>query len=458
MVDSIRPKLFARATDTIPIHTFNTGTVLDLMTGRAMRGIDGKWLITGGLSNHLNALYGINNCFKSTCMDAMTGRVTAIYNAETQIYDTEGTKDQSLQDYVRRSAELGSSIDLNNVIMNSSAQVSIGAILENIKAIGATKMKYQKDFVVETPFVDIMTGKPQKAWVPTIYYIDSFSEAFSTNEEELLNKEGVEGGKTQTWAMVDGNKKTVFIRQVRKYCEMYGIVLVCTAHVGANNNMDNSYLPTPKKSQHMKQSEALKNVGSKFYPLSKTLINVHSPTVLLDSNKNPEYCLGHTQQTDINQVLMKIIRCKSNLSGPAFPLVFSQTYGLLPTTTYYHYLRQCGYKGLVGSKTSHNCAFKPDVPLTRNTFREKIADDYELRRAIELCGQLVFLQNYWIPIPELMDGWNLNPEEFWERLQKKHSAKVSDILNSRGYWTFKGLGDREYMSIFDVMELLNKDK
>ncbi len=453
---SQRPRLIGTSAVTVPMHTFNTGTVFDLMTGKAVRGHDNKWYITGGLSNHINGLYGINNCFKSTCMDGLAGRVTAIYGADTEIYDTEGSKDMALQDFVRRSGSLGPEIDLNNVVMFSAAEQSLGKIFSHIKEICETKAKNKKDFIIETPFVDIMTGKPQVGWVPTIVYIDSFSEAFSDNEEDLLNKEGIEGGKTQTWAMVDGGKKTVFIRQIRKYCETHGLILICTAHVGGNIDMSNSYLPPPKKSQHMKQSESLKNVGSKFYSLTKTLVNVHSPTILLDGNKEPMYCHGNTPQSDINQVLMKMIRCKSNLSGPSFPMVFSQIHGFLSTVTYYHYLKQNGYRGLVGNKVSHNCAFKPDISLSRNTLREKAATDYELRRAIELCGQMVFLQNYWIPIPELMDTWNMDPNDFWEALSKKHSAKISDILNSRGYWTPNGVGERPYMSIFDVMELLKK--
>jgi hypothetical protein len=136
-------------------------------------------------------------------------------------------------------------------------------------------------------------------------------------------------------------------------------------------------------------------------------------------------------------------------------MVFSQTHGLRNSLSNYHYLRRQKYFGLVGSNANHRAALYPEVNLTRNTFRDKAQDDPELRRAIELIVHYHYIKMNWSLPQEVLALFNDTPEELFEKMQKSGSAKTDEILASRSYWTIKDDG-RPYMSILDVLELLQK--
>ena len=51
---------------------------------------------------------------------------------------------------------------------------------------------------------------------------------------------------------------------------------------------------------------------------------------------------------------------------------------------------------------------------------------------------------------------NKTAEEFIDLTAKSNTIMISDILNSRGYWTYDKNNKRPYMSIFDICELLQK--
>lgn len=454
-----KPKLFSMDNDRIIPHSFNTGTIYDLLTGKVVQGYDGKYYIAGGLCNHINGLYGPPNAFKSSVFDSFMARVHAIYGGDSLIGDSEGAKDEDPERLVRCAGELGPHVDTDDITYCSGGTVSIDKLFEEVKKACLTKSNNQKDCTFETPFLDMKSGKRAKAWIPTIIALDSWSEMFSEEEMELLDSQGLGGNKVKTIFMSEGAKKTMFIRQIRRWSEQYGLVVLAVAHKGNNNANIDTGMPAEKKTQQMKQGDALKNVGSKFYDLTRTLMEIAKATELKDNNNEPLYKYGKdTPPKDVNEVQLKTIRCKSNLSGPAFPLVASQNKGLLTPATHYHYLRQNGYSGLQGNKQRHSCALKPDVSLTRNSVRENADRDYELARALEICARMLVIQNYWVPIPELEDVWHMTLEDVYEKLKNNKSPKISDILNSVGYWTPDGTCEREYMSIFDILKLLQKGK
>jgi hypothetical protein len=61
----------------------------------------------------------------------------------------------------------------------------------------------------------------------------------------------------------------------------------------------------------------------------------------------------------------------------------------------------------------------------------------------------------WSLPQEVLALFTYTPEELFEKMQKSGSVKTDEILASRSYWTIKDDG-RPYMSILDVLELLQK--
>lgn len=444
--------------DSLPICAFQTGTNYDLMTGQAVSGLNGNWYIHGGLRGAITALYGQGNSYKSTILDSLLARCQALYGGDHICVDTEGIK--TIERFQKCAGELAPQLDTSNIRLYSGTQLTVSGMLKWLKEIGEYKIKHKKDYTFETPFLT-PEGKRILAWRPTFVYFDSFTEMVSEGEDAMVEKEGLAGGKTKTAFMHDGQQKTLFIRHMRRYCELYGFVFVMSAHVGSRIDMQegSGNRPKPKDTQFMKQDEKLKGVGSKLLYLAHDLVKTERPTILTDKStgKSSEYPMGHTPAEDVNEVMMRIVRSKRNMSGTTASFIVSQNTGLLNGVTHYHNMRRAKYEGLLGNDRSHQCALYPDTTLQRTTFRQKSSDNYELQRAIELCGQMLFIKQHWAPIAELPILWEQPIEKIAERLHKLTSPKTSDIVNSTGVWQPDERMERPYMSVFDVMELLSRE-
>lgn len=439
----------------IPITLYNTGTLYDYLVGDAVRGYDGKWYIRGGLGTFITGCAGRNGTFKSTLMDGLIARVMQYYpGIETLIHDSEGSKD--IQRVIACGGTPCAGIDPNRITLISSTNSDVQSLWKQVSEIGAHKEANKDQYLVETPFVDPMTGKRIMSWIPTVVFVDSLSELESLDERTMLaDKDGLNDKKIKTVWMVDGNKKTLLIRHLRKACEAWGMIVVCTAHVGDNIAMD-SYMPPAKQFQHLRQADHLKGVGSKFGFLARILVATRCS--LLQSTDKDEVLYGDTTRVppkDLNEVTIGVVRTKNNLSGGEVPFVISQSRGLLNDITNYHYLRSNDYYGLVGNKVTHACAWTPDAKMTRNTASAVSSKSYENARALELCAQLCFIRNNW-SIASRFPAVMTTPEELYTKLQTT-SPKIDEILASTGVWQYQRTKDsRSYMSILDVLDLLSK--
>jgi hypothetical protein len=199
----------------------------------------------------------------------------------------------------------------------------------------------------------------------------------------------------------------------------------------------------------------LKSVGSQFEFLTNVLLQGTAPSPILDSTKGPEYPDGNTMNVDINDLSVKILRCKTNATGTIVPLVMSQNLGILSGLTNYHFLKNNGDFGFIKKGHNRYPVLKSDTMLHRNSVIKALADDYETVRALEILAHLKWIASYWniksqpVNIPE-------TAEAFVEKIASGNSLAISDILNSRGYWTFNKKDPRQYMSLFDILEIIGK--
>ena len=430
-----------------PLRIYNTNSMYDLLSGSVIRGNDGKWKINGGLPSGITGIVGKENTYKSTFANNLFLNAMRCYkDSENVTVETEGAYDEQ-----RLMNLCNKEVDLNRIVYLKGTIYNLDATYDVIKKICEEKEKNKKKYVVKTPFMDIRTSKAAEAYIPTFISIDSYTEMYSMTEQNMIDVGGLDDKKNQTIYLVDGNKKTLFIRNVRKLCETHGLCVIMTAHVGKNIDMG-SYGPVAKQLPAMRQSDRLKNVGSKFTFLTRNCSQIMSAKLLQDSNKNSLYCYGETPSADLHEIAVSMLRCKENSSGTIFPFVVSQTLGLLNDVTHYNYLRNNGYYGLVGSKQKHNSIFMPEVSLTRNNFREKCKESYELSRAIEITARYLFIKNNWIT-GNLPMNFSKSPEELYDAITKSDNIKMNDILNSESVWKYnRNKNDREYLSVFDILE------
>jgi hypothetical protein len=250
--------------------------------------------------------------------------------------------------------------------------------------------------------------------------------------------------------MADGNKKTIFTSSMRRRCQQYGVVFLTTGHYDTQIQMD-PYSSMPKDTLFSKGNYKVKGCGSEIKFLASIYAKCQA-SVLQDSNKLALYSDNTTQPRDIHEVGVMLERCKTANAGEVTPLVVSQSEGLLNTITNYHYLRLHDYFGLEGNKQKQQCALYPELTISRNTVRELSKSNAQLRRALELTAQLCFIKNNW-STKGLPFDINIEPKVLFDKLMSdKNKTVVSDILNTRGYWTYSK-NPIPYMSLFKVLDI-----
>ena len=451
------------------LMNFNTGSLFDLPSGRYVPGVDGKWYLNGGLSPHVNAIVGPNGAFKSTSACTFVMRAASIYkDSETLILDSENSLDKDKSRALHMAEELYDDSLEERVRWIKGIDYTIGKpknkdydasdIYDVIKKICALKETHRKDMIRETPFYDPKTGEALKMWVPTFFFIDSLTELTTALEEETLNGQNTNFSDTNTVAMADGNKKTLFIHAMRKLCQKYGIVFVVTGHFDKVVQMD-MYNPTPKETTFAPRDYKTKGCGSKLKFLSS--IYARTQAVLLqDSSKEPLYACGTGPAKDVLEIDITLERCKTANAGEVTPFVATQSEGLLNAVTNYHYLRIHDYFALNGNKQKQQVFLLPDVTISRNTIRSIASGDAKLRRALEIAAQYCYIRNNW-NTKDYPVRFDLDPNVLFDRLNSdKNKTVIDDILNTRGYWTFKGSEQDQlpYMDLFEILVMCGAKK
>lgn len=446
--------------DSPALPNFNTGTLTDYLVGKFIPGVGGCTIMDGGIAT-TNAVVGPPQAFKSTTNNGLIVNVVARYpDAEALIYDTEGSlKDKSRilemsslyrDDPIKRKKHL-EDLGRRIIIVNRGHYPMLDDFDEEVKKIYAARKKDLNKYIIETPILDPITGKPMRIVKPIFIVIDSLSKAKVRVAEEMLEKHGASSSETNTMAMREALAKNRIIGKYPNYAETSGIYFSMTAQLTSKIEM-NSYLPPSKDIQFMRQGEKLKGVGNDFLYLVSTHLEVRSPKVLLDSNKECEYPLpsGITAPTEMNEVTMGVVRCKNHGAGLQFKPVLSQTHGYEPDLTNYHYLRTMNYFGLGTNKIHPRPCLAPDATFTRKTAYAKLLD-YKTARAVEILAQHCLVQSSWT-IHDMCVPFDLTPEQLADELGKT-TYGMSEILESRGWWTY-GAHERSYLSLFDILAII----
>lgn len=461
-----RLMISAGAEEARPRPFINTGGPLDIITGKFVPSADGQWMLSGGLGA-TTAIVAEANRFKSTLLHGSAVNALARWPESEYINnDTEyaavdkdrlaNMSDLYLDEPEKRFDHVEDLKDRIKIFDPTTPQgESLDAFVDHLKDIANEKIKRFNDLKVETEILDPETSKPMIMLLPTFSAIDSWSEAM-VRQMNIKNEEfdaNTEMKEQRTMHMEEGWQKSRLLRQIPSICAKGGIYLLMSGHMGKKIAM--GVTPNKKDMAFMGQDEAVKGMSNKFYFLMSSMIKISNTSPLTDKSDRrlSEYpSEDHIAGTELQQLQLTLVRCKNAASGNQTQLVSSQKFGLLTGLSYYDYLRNNKYYGL-GSPNKVRNPLLGDLNIGRTKIFDAVMD-YKVRRALEITYQLYVIQTTWTLMGQPVD-YTIPIEVLAEKLMTSNSYAVDDILNSRGWWTYKNAAvDREYLSLPDILNIV----
>lgn len=440
---------------------YNVGSLLDIPTGRYVRGKKGENIMNGGLSV-FTAIMGKGNTYKTKLarymmLSAASKAAAAGFLPYLNTYDTEVNVDVEHCLNLSRKFDIFKDIDL--------CKEGAWSITDKTHHLGNEWFKLLKDFLrnekiknaknytLETPFLD-KENKPIHAIFPSFGDLDSVSEFSCADIEEIQNKNELGDSGGNTIHMRNGLAKTRLLMEIPPVCNAASHYIIMTAHIGKDSTIGQSPMAMPvRQLPHMKPGEVVKGVAGKFLYLSNLLWQtISSSTFNNQSTKGPEYPKTRDRvdegSFDLNLVTVKLVRNKSGASGYSFSIIISQTEGVLPSLTEFHYVKESERYGIEGSRDSYNMILYPDVKVGRTTVRNLLDTDPMLRRAVKITADLLQIKTYYkelaFDVPDV--------KELYEKLGKEYDWKV--LLNTRDYWTFNQYDHPiPFLSTMDLIEM-----
>lgn len=420
----------------------NLGAGLDIPTGTYVQGSRGEWILNGGLAI-LTGIVGIGNLFKSTFMHFMflTGMSRVYYESTGATFDTEvNIQEWHLKTMIARSLELFGEdvIDSGRWIITDKTMYSGNEWYKEQRDFLSNKVKNSNKFMITTPFLD-RESKPFKMIAPTFSEIDSFTEFETDDVTEMQDKNELGESGGNTLHMRQGLAKLRFLMEAPRINTASSNYLLMTAHIGKETTMQNAgpggSVPIVKL-KHLKNGDKIKGVTDKFTFITHNCWQCFNATPLINqgtkASEYPKDSEDNTNlDTDLNTVHIRNLRSKSGISGMAQVLVVSQTEGVLPSLTEFHYIKEQGKYGLDGSNVSYWLDIYPDVKLSRTTVRSKIDNDPFLRRALNITSEMCQMNELYRTLEE---GLLCTPKELYEDI-KKLGYDWNILLNTRGWWT-----------------------
>lgn len=443
----------------------NVGCLMDIPTGVLQTGSKGETIINGGFGP-IMGIAGVANSYKSTLahyfsltfLDRL--KQSEVWG-QLLTYDTEAhANPESLNRFLKNfphitpnaATELGSEwLVTCKTSDNSSGNEWLRILEENLE-----NKKKDQDSNIEVPcFKEPYVDGPYKTKIPTIIEIDSFTEFEPESNVKTLSGD-LDSKDTNTYAMKVGGFKTKVMGILPRLSSISNNYFIITYHFGNQIKMDlNPYAPDPvKKLQFLKANEVIKGAGSKTDFLTSVLFVTYGATLLKNqTTKQAEYPKDENDktETDLNYVRLLILRNKNGPSGITLGIIVSQTEGVLPTLSEFHFCKISDKFGIGGNDRSYFMELYPDTSLSRTTVRNKINTDPRLRRAINITAELLQLKLYHgLSLPK---GLWCDAKTLYEDI-KKLGYDWNTLLDTRGYWLIDQYTNPvPYLSTMDLLNM-----
>ena len=445
--------------------SINIGACLDIPTGAAHEGMYGETIINGGLAA-VTGVVGTGNKFKSTFEHYMNltalDRILYATTSSYGLYDTEmNVNEQGLRRLYQRYMRLNNPDIIDNGIWEITDKVQYYANewFEIYKTFLNNKRKAGDKLRLDTPFLDRDGKTLMKFIIVTLQAIDSFSEFETADVAKILddNELGESGGNTVH--MRQGLAKTRFLMELPTLAMGAAGYTTLTAHVGKEIVMASGPMtPQPtKKLQHQKAGDKIKGVTDRFFFLMLNCWDNQAAKPLINQGtKGAEYPrMGEDTielDPDLNIVSTKQLRGKNGLTGYTIDLLVSQSEGILPELTEFHYCKTNDRWGLNGSDRNYSLALKPDVSLQRTTVRTKLQTDPALARAMNIQSEMLQIKQFW---PGFDKELMCTPQQLFDDL-KSQGYDWDQLLATRGWWTYNN--DKHPIPFLSTIDLLRMRK
>lgn len=440
---------FAKTATAAPrfVPKFNVGCLLDIMTGYPVRGLNNETITLGGL-HHFTGGTGEANSAKTGMAEYQVLTVLERYKGTSlTVLDTESTL--PVERMIARSRRFAPSrvvefVDkngvtqyvLDNVTITNHSKYKGEAFFAEFKKYGQNRPKLKADYVL-TPFVDPETDERIKILIPDIVFVDSFSQLNTSAAENMQNATDAGDSKQNMLWMVDGRVKAQILTELPIISEQYGLYYYMTAQIGENKNLD-PYAPQRSTLGYLKNNLKLKRVPDEYrYNAHNLWFNFKMKTMNNPKTKAPEYPRNASENSekgsqDLQEIVVINLRGKSGASGEPVSILYSQSQGILPSLSEFHYCKTNKF-GLVGNDQNYALALMPDVKLNRSVVRSKLDESAKLRTAMSLTSDLLQVTMEWhgtLPYGFICDAVTL----YDDIIAKGYEWDV--LLESRNYWTF----------------------
>lgn len=438
----------------------NVGCLMDIPTGKYELGKHGESILNGGLDS-LTGIAARPNNFKTALAVYLLARLRAVcHHAHTITYDTEGTL------YPTARFEAVSLLDpyLSQINYEDDPQFTFTDLsqyngdqfFDAFRKVVNEKPKNEKQYLSTTPFLD-SNGKPRQALYPSGALIDSLSKLTVSAVETIYDKNKIGDSGANTDAMTNGKAKNQMMNQIPGVCARTGTYMIMTAHVGDIINLE--MYPTDKRNlSYMKKDTVLKGVSSGFYSLPDNLWFITSNKPLLNKEKMPQYPWDNStalkDDTDLSEIRLMNLRGKRGMSGFEFPMIASQTEGILPSLSEFHYCKENNNFGIGGNLQNYFMELRPEVKLSRTTVRKKLHEDALLRRAVQITSELLQLyQFHRLVHHDLL----CDPKTLYDDIAAM-GYDWDQLLQTRGYWVFEEEAKEHPQNYLSTMDLLRMRK
>lgn len=453
-------------TKTQPVKpSINIGACLDIPTGGAHEGLYGETIINGGLAA-VTGVVGTGNKFKSTFEHYMNltalDRIMATTQSSYGLYDTEmNVNEQGLRRLYARLPRLNNPdiIEAGIWEITDKVQYYANEWFEGYKTFLNNKRKMGDKLRMDTPFLDRDGKSAMKFIIPTMQAIDSFSEFETADVAKILNDNELGDSGGNTVHMRQGLAKTRFLMELPTLALGAAGYTTLTAHVGKEIVMASGPMtPQPtKKLQHQKSGDKIKGVTDRFFFLMLNCWdNQNAKPFINQGTKGAEYPrMGeevNELDPDLNIVSTKQLRGKNGITGYTIELLVSQSEGILPELTEFHYCKTNERWGLTGNDRNYQLALKPDVNLMRTTVRTKLQEDPLLARAMNITSEMCQIKQFW---PGFSKELMCTPQELFTDL-KAMGYDWDQLLRTRGWWTFNN--DKQEVPFLSTIDLLKMRK
>ena len=439
----------------------NIGALMDIPTGTYIRGLHGEHILNGGLG-YLTGIVGIGNNFKTTLLHymmqtatfRMSGSTCSTYDTEINIHEwhlkllwktvnlMHGVSEEMTPDI----------IDEGRWIITDKTVYTGDEFYDILKDFMLDKRKNAKEITVKTPFPNRDGSGNLEILTPTFGQIDSFSE-FSTQDVIKMQDENSLGESgANTVSMRQGLQKNRFLMEVPGLSGGSQHYMLMTAHLGAEFNMDPRN-PAPKKLAYLRDGQKIKGAPEKFtFVMNNCWWAYNAAKHQNDTTKAPEYPRNSDDDlkgdTDLSIVKVRQLRNKSGPTGMELEIIVSQQDGVLPSLTEFEYIKTHGRFGLEGNVQNYVVCLCPEIKLSRTAIRGKIDKHAELRRALNICAEMLQMQELWHHLdPELV----CTPQVLYADL-KALGYDWDVLLNTRGWWAIEGtFTELPFLSTMDLM-------